>query len=197
VTSGVFAANPYRPTFNPYTQRPLHKNKRYLKQKKNKYKYQDKRYKFTYKQQQEREQDPVPKKLRRSVETEKQKGKRPASENENLTHQYSTPTKRSRTRPQAHSAEDHRKDSQNKKRTRTPTENQEPIQDIKLFSIITNKVITMMKIKGVRALDEITGSNKGKIRLLSRADEKKVQQRQAQRIKTQGRASRHHTRNGN
>jgi hypothetical protein len=148
VTSGVFAANPYRPIFNPYTQISLHKNKRYLKQKKNKYKYQDKRYKFTYKQQQEREQDPVPKKLRRSVETEKQKGKRPASENENLTHQYSTPTKRSRTGPQAHSAEDHRKDSQNKKRTRTPTENQEPIQD-KLFSVTTNKVITMMKIKGV------------------------------------------------
>jgi hypothetical protein len=31
----------------------------------------------------------------------------------------------------------------------------------------------MMKIKGVRALDELAGPNKGKIRLLSRADEKK------------------------
>jgi hypothetical protein len=31
----------------------------------------------------------------------------------------------------------------------------------------------MMKIKGVRALDELAGSNKGKIRLLSRADEKR------------------------
>ena len=30
----------------------------------------------------------------------------------------------------------------------------------------------MIKIKGVRALDELAGSNKGKIRLLSRADEK-------------------------
>jgi hypothetical protein len=69
--------------------------------------------------------------------------------------------------PQSHPAEDHRKDSQNKKRTRTPTDNQEPIRD-KLFTAITNKVITMMKIKGVRALDELAGSNKGKIRLLSR-----------------------------
>jgi hypothetical protein len=88
--SGVFAANPYRPIFNSYTQRSLYKNKRYLKQKKNKYKYQDKRNKFTYKQQQEREQNSLSKKLRRSGETEKQKGKRPASENENLT-QYNTP----------------------------------------------------------------------------------------------------------
>jgi VIT1/CCC1 family predicted Fe2+/Mn2+ transporter len=31
----------------------------------------------------------------------------------------------------------------------------------------------MIKIKGVRALDELAGSNKGKIRLLSRADEKR------------------------
>jgi hypothetical protein len=30
----------------------------------------------------------------------------------------------------------------------------------------------MMEIKGVRALDELAGPNKGKIRLLSRADEK-------------------------
>jgi hypothetical protein len=30
----------------------------------------------------------------------------------------------------------------------------------------------MLKIKGVRALDELAGLNKGKIRLLSRADEK-------------------------
>ena len=107
----------------------------------------------------------------RSVdETKKQKGKIPASGNENLT-QYSTPTKRSRIGPQSHPAQDHRKDNQNKKRTHTPTDNQEPIQD-KLFTIITKKAITMMKIKGVRALDELAGSNKGKIRLLSRADEK-------------------------
>ena len=89
------------------------------------------------------------------------------------------------------------KKNQNKKRTRTMTDNQEPIRD-KLFTVITNKVITMMKIKGVRALDELAGSNKGKIRLLSRADEKKkIQQRIAQRIKTQGRTSRHHTRTDN
>jgi hypothetical protein len=31
----------------------------------------------------------------------------------------------------------------------------------------------MIKIKGVRALDELAGPNKGKIRLLPRADEKK------------------------
>jgi hypothetical protein len=42
-----------------------------------------------------------------------------------------------------------------------------------LFTVITNKVITMIKIKGVRALDELAGPNKGKIRLLPRADEKK------------------------
>jgi hypothetical protein len=108
--------------------------------------------------------------FRRSGETEKQKGKRPASENENLT-QYNTPVKRSKTRPQAHSAEDHRKSNQNNKRTRTKTDNQEPIRD-KLFTTITNKVITMLKYKGMRALDELVGSNKEKNRLLSRADEK-------------------------
>jgi hypothetical protein len=65
-----------------------------------------------------------------------------------------------------------RKICNNRKRTHAPTDTQEPIQD-KLFKIITNKVITMMKVRGGRALDELTGSNKGKIRLLSRADEKK------------------------
>jgi hypothetical protein len=58
------------------------------------------------------------------------------------------------------------------KRTHTPTYNQESIQD-KLFTVITSKVITMMKSKGVRALDELAGPNRGKIRLLSRADEKR------------------------
>jgi hypothetical protein len=43
----------------------------------------------------------------------------------------------------------------------------------KLFTIITAKVITMMKIRGGRALDELTRPNKGKIRLLSRTEEKK------------------------
>jgi hypothetical protein len=52
------------------------------------------------------------------------------------------------------------------------SDTQEPIQ-VKLFTIITDKVITMMKIRCGRALDELTGSNKGKIRLLSRAKEKK------------------------
>ena len=125
MTSGVFAANPYRPIFNPYTQRSLYKNKRYLKQKKNKYKYQDKRYKLTYKQQQERDQDPVPKKLRRSAETEKQKGKRPASENENLT-QYNTPTKRSRTGPQAHFQQ---KTTEKTARTRSEHAHQQTIKN--------------------------------------------------------------------
>jgi hypothetical protein len=83
------------------------------------------------------------------VETEKQKGKRPASENDNLT-QFSTPTKRSRVGPKAHSAEDHtsKKDSKGKKRSHTAIDNREPVQD-KLFTTITNKVITMIKIKGV------------------------------------------------
>ena len=52
------------------------------------------------------------------------------------------------------------------------SDTQEPIQ-VKLFTIITDKVITMIKIRCGRALDELTGSNKGKIRLLSRAKEKK------------------------
>jgi hypothetical protein len=52
------------------------------------------------------------------------------------------------------------------------TDNQEPTQD-KLFAVITNKVAAMPKYKGTRALDELVGSNKGKIRLISRADEKK------------------------
>ena len=95
--TGVFAANPFRPIFNPYMQRSLYQNKRYLKQKKNKNKHQNKQNKFTYKQPKEPEQIQAPKKLRRSGETEKQKGKRPASENENLT-KYNTPTKKSKTR---------------------------------------------------------------------------------------------------
>jgi hypothetical protein len=82
-----------------------------------------------------------------------------------------SPLRKSRIGPPAHSAEDHRKGIQNKKRTRTSTDNQEPIRD-KLFAVITNKVITMLKIKGARAPDELAGPNKGKIRLLSRADEK-------------------------
>jgi hypothetical protein len=42
----------------------------------------------------------------------------------------------------------------------------------KLFSIITNKVIVLLKYKGTKALDELVGLNKGKIRPMSRADEK-------------------------
>jgi hypothetical protein len=78
-TSGVFAGNPHRPIFNPYTQRsigyPIYKIKRHLKHKRNR-KYKDKRYKFTYKQQQKREQNPERKKHKGSGETKKQKGKR-------------------------------------------------------------------------------------------------------------------------
>jgi hypothetical protein len=166
-TSGVFAANPFIPIFNPYMQRPLYQNKRYLKQKKNKNKHQNK---FTYKQPHEPEQIQAPKTIKRSGETEKQKGKIPASENENPT-QYNTPTKKSKTRSQAHSAEDHKKSNQKNKRTRVTTDNQKPIQD-KLFTVVTNKVITMLRYKRTRALDELVGSNKGKIRLISRAYEK-------------------------
>ena len=159
-TSGVFAANPFRPIFNPYMHRSLYQNKRYLKQKKNKNKHRNKQNKFTYKQPHEPEQIQAPKRIRRSGETEKQKGKRPVSENENLT-QYSTPTKKSKTRSQAHPAEDHKKSNQKNKRKRDTANKQEPTQD-KLFTIITNKVVTMLKYKGTRALDELVGSNKGK-----------------------------------
>jgi hypothetical protein len=172
-TSGVFAANPFRPIFNPHMQRSLYQNKRYLKQKKNKNKHQEnKQNKFTYKQPKEPEQIQAPKKLRRSGETEKQKGKRPASENENLT-KYITPIKKSKTRPQAQPAEDHKKSSLKRKRTRDTTNNQEPTQD-KLFTAITNKVVVVLQYKGARALDELVGPNRrGEIRLISRADEKK------------------------
>ena len=74
-TSGVFAANPFRPIFNPYMQRPLYQNKRYLKQRKNKNKQQDKQNKFTYKRPHEQEQLQAPKRIKRSEEKEKQKGK--------------------------------------------------------------------------------------------------------------------------
>jgi hypothetical protein len=84
---------------------------------------------------------------------------------------YSTSSKRggrSRIEPQPHLADDHKKNRNNRKRTRTQTETQEPAQD-KLFTAITNKAITMMKIRGGRALGELTGPNKGKIRPLSKA----------------------------
>jgi hypothetical protein len=66
----------------------------------------------------------------------------------------------------------HRQTKNTQMRTREENTQQNPIRD-KLFTAITNKVINMLKTKGVRALDELAGSNKGKIRLLSRADEKK------------------------
>jgi hypothetical protein len=113
--------NPHRPIFNPYTQRSLYKNTRYLRHKQNRT-YKDKQHKFTYVQQHEGLQNPKPKKHKRSVETEKQKGKRPASDNENLA-QFSTPTKRSRIGPKSHSAEGHRKGSKSKKRSHTATDN--------------------------------------------------------------------------
>jgi hypothetical protein len=56
-TSGVFAANPHRPTFNPYTQRSIYKNKRYLKHKRNR-KYEERQFKLTYDQQREGDRNP-------------------------------------------------------------------------------------------------------------------------------------------
>jgi hypothetical protein len=147
-------------------QRSLYQNKRYSKQRKNKNKQQDKQNKFTYKQLQEPEQFPAPKKLRRSGETEKQIGKRPASENETLLN----------TTPQPREAKQDHKRIQQKTTIKTTrktnarantTDNQESIQD-KLFTIITNKAVTMLKYKGSRALDELVGLNKGEIRLISR-----------------------------
>jgi hypothetical protein len=110
-----------------------------------------------YKQPHEQEQIQAPKRTKRSGGTEKQKGKRPTNETENPT-QYSTPTEISKTRPQAHSAEDHKKSNQENKRKRDTTSKQEPAQD-KLFTITTNKVVTMLKYKGARAPDELVGSN--------------------------------------
>ena len=43
----------------------------------------------------------------------------------------------------------------------------------RMTTSITNKVVVMLQYKGARALDELVGSNRGKIRLISRADEKK------------------------
>jgi hypothetical protein len=104
------------------------------------------------------------------MEEEKLKGKRPLNEIEDHTH-YNTPAKKSKTTPQTHSAEDHKKNNQENKRKRGATKN--PATDkLYIFSIITNKVITMLKYKGTKALDELAGSNKGKIRLMSRANEK-------------------------
>ena len=83
--------------------------------------------------------------------------------------QFITPIKKRKTTSQTHSAEDHKKNNQENKRKRGVTK--KPATD-KLFSIITNQVIVMLKHKGTRALDELAGSNKGKIRLMSRADGK-------------------------
>jgi hypothetical protein len=74
-TSGVFAANPHRPIFNPYTHRSNYKNTRYLKHKRNR-RYKERQFKLAYAHQQERDQNPERKKHKRSVETKKQKGKR-------------------------------------------------------------------------------------------------------------------------
>ena len=48
-TSGVYAANPFRPIFNPYTHRPIYQNKRHTKQRKNNNKHRNKQNKFTFK----------------------------------------------------------------------------------------------------------------------------------------------------
>ena len=83
--------------------------------------------------------------------------------------QFVTPIKKRKTTSQTHSAEDHKKNNQENKRKRGVTK--KPATD-KLFSIITNQVIVMLKQKGTRALDELAGSYKEKIRLISRADGK-------------------------
>jgi hypothetical protein len=69
-TSGVFAANPHRPIFNPYTHRSNYKNTRYLKHKRNR-RYKERQFKLAYAHQQERDQNPERKKHKRSVETKK------------------------------------------------------------------------------------------------------------------------------
>ncbi len=102
------------------------------------------------------------------MEEGKLKGKRPLIETEGQT-QYVTPIKKRKTTSQTHSAEDHKKNIQENKRKRGATK--KPATD-KLFSIITNKVIVLLKYKGTRALDELAGTNKGKIRPMSRAGEK-------------------------
>ena len=147
----ALAANPFRPIFNPYMQRPLYQNKRYVKQRKNKNKHRNKQNKFTYKRPNEQEQLQAPKRIKRSMEEEKLKGKRPIDETEGHT-QYNTPTKKSKTTSQTHSAEDHKKNNQENKRKRGATKK---TATDKLFSIITNKVIIMLKYKGTKALDEL------------------------------------------
>jgi hypothetical protein len=146
-TPGVFAANPFRPILNPYTHRPIYQNKRYLKQRKNKNKHRNKQNKFTYKQPHEQEQLQAPTRTKRSEGKEKQKGKRPINEAKDLTHD-NTPTKKSKTISQTYSAEDHKKNNQENKRKRGTTK--EPAVD-KLFTAITNKVVTMLKYKGASA----------------------------------------------
>ena len=90
------------------------------------------------------------------------------------------PRARSRAGPKSHPAEDHRKDSKSKKRSHTATNNREPIQD-KLFTIIANKAITMIKIKGVRALDELAAgrTKQGHNPIALESGREKVQQRKA------------------
>jgi phosphoribosyl-AMP cyclohydrolase len=141
-----------------------------LKQRKNENKQQDKQNKFTYKQLQEPEQIPTPKNSKGVGKQKSRKEKDQRARTKTLLN----------TTPQPREAKQDHKRTQQKttnkrnlktKRTRDTTDNQEPVQD-KLFTTTTNKVVTMLKYKGARALDELVGSNKGKIRLISRADEK-------------------------
>jgi hypothetical protein len=42
-----------------------------------------------------------------------------------------------------------------------------------MFTIITGKAITKVKLRGGKSIDELVGSNMGKVRLILRAAEKK------------------------
>jgi len=134
-TSGVYAANPFRPIFNPYTHRPIYQNKRHTKQRKNNNKHRNKQNKFTFKRQNEQEKLQAPKRIKRSMEEGKLKGKRPLNETKDHT-QFVTPIKKRKTTSQTHSAEDHKKNNQENKRKRGATK--KPATD-KLFSIINHE----------------------------------------------------------
>jgi hypothetical protein len=80
-------------------------------------------------------------------------------------------TKKSKQRPQTQSAEDYKKNNSDRKRGRTQINTRQPIHD-KRFITTTGKVITMVKLRGRKAIDELLGSNRDKVRLISRAAEK-------------------------
>jgi hypothetical protein len=152
-TSGVHAANPFRPIFNPYTHRPTYQNKRHTKQRKNNNKHRNKQNKFTFKRQNEQEKLQAPKRIKRSTEEGKLKGKRPLIETEGHT-QYVTPIKKRKTTSQTHSAEDHKKNNQENKRKRGATK--KPATD-KLFSIITNRILQKINARALARKSQTRG----------------------------------------